>query len=90
MVGHVAPEAARGGPIAVLADGDVVTIDVDAGRLDVALPEDELARRLAAWSPPAPRFAAGVFARYGAAVGSASDGAVLVSAEVPRPTAVRG
>jgi len=90
MVGHVAPEAARGGPIAVVADGDVVTIDVDAGRLDVELPEDELARRLAAWSPPAPRFAAGVFARYGAAVGSASDGAVLVSGEAQRPTAGRG
>jgi dihydroxy-acid dehydratase len=90
MVGHVAPEAARGGPIAVVADGDVVTIDLDAGRLDVELPEDELAHRLAAWSPPPPRFAAGVFARYGAAVGSASDGAVLVTGEAPRPTAVRG
>jgi dihydroxy-acid dehydratase len=64
--------------------------DVDAGRLDVALPENELARRLAAWSPPPPRFATGVFARYGAAVGSASDGAVLVSAEASRPTAFRG
>ena len=77
MVGHVAPEAARGGPLAAVADGDVVTIDVDAGRLDVAVPDDELARRLAAWTAPPPRFAAGVFARYAAAVGSASDGAVL-------------
>ncbi|HEY7633552.1 MAG TPA: dihydroxy-acid dehydratase [Thermoleophilaceae bacterium] len=77
MVGHVAPEAARGGPLAVVADGDVVTIDVDAGRLDVELPEEELARRLAAWTPPPPRYTSGVFARYAAAVGSASDGAVM-------------
>ena len=77
MVGHVAPEAARGGPIALVADGDVVSIDVDAGRLEVELDEEELARRRAAWSPPPPRFAGGVFGRYGAAVGSASDGAVL-------------
>jgi dihydroxy-acid dehydratase len=77
MVGHVAPEAARGGPLAALADGDVVVIDVEAGRLDVELPDAELARRLAAWSPPPPRFATGVLARYGAAVGSAADGAVL-------------
>ncbi len=77
MVGHVSPEAARGGPLAVLADGDVVTIDVDAGRLEVALADEEIARRLRAWIPPAPRVASGVFARYAAAVGSASDGAVL-------------
>jgi dihydroxy-acid dehydratase len=77
MVGHVAPEAARGGPIAVVRNGDVVTVDVDAGRLDVDLPDDELAARLATWSAPPPRFASGVFARYAAAVGSASDGAVL-------------
>jgi dihydroxy-acid dehydratase len=50
---------------------------VDAGRLDVELPEEELARRLAAWTPPPPRYTSGVFARYAAAVGSASDGAVM-------------
>jgi dihydroxy-acid dehydratase len=77
MVGHVAPEAARGGPIAALADGDVITIDVDAGRLDVDLPDGELARRLAAWAPPPARFTRGVFARYASAVGSASGGARL-------------
>jgi dihydroxy-acid dehydratase len=77
MVGHVAPEAARGGPIAVLADGDVIMIDAAAGRLEVDVSADELARRLAAWAPPPPRFAGGVFARYAAGVGSASDGAVL-------------
>jgi dihydroxy-acid dehydratase len=90
MVGHVAPEAARGGPIAAVRDGDPITIDVDAGRLDLDVPEDEIARRLSEWSPPPPRIAGGVFARYAAAVGSASDGAVLVSAAPPRPTAARG
>ena len=58
MVGHVAPEAARGGPIAAVADGDLVTIDVDYGRASVDVPDDELARRLAAWSPPEPRYPA--------------------------------
>ena len=77
MVGHVAPEAARGGPLAAVQDGDVVTIDVDAGRLDVDVPAEELERRLAEWSVPQPRFANGVFGRYAALVGSASDGAVL-------------
>jgi dihydroxy-acid dehydratase len=79
MVGHVAPEAARGGPLAAVADGDVVTIDVDVGLLQVELPDEEIARRLAAWTPPTPRYTSGVFARYAAAVGSASDGAVLVN-----------
>jgi dihydroxy-acid dehydratase len=77
MVGHVAPEAARGGPLAALRDGDAVTIDVDAGALRVALKDDELGERLAAWTPPAPRYDSGVFARYRASVGSASEGAVL-------------
>jgi dihydroxy-acid dehydratase len=77
MIGHVAPEAARGGPIAAVRDGDVVTIDVDAGRLEVDLSTEELARRLGEWTAPPPRFAGGVFARYAALVGSASDGAVL-------------
>jgi dihydroxy-acid dehydratase len=90
MVGHVAPEAARGGPIAAVRDGDPITIDVDAGRLELGVPEEEIRARLAAWSPPPPRFTGGVFARYAAAVGSASDGAVLVSAGAPRPTAARG
>ena len=77
MVGHVAPEAARGGPIAAVRDGDRVTIDVDTGRLDVDVPPEELAQRLAEWTVPQPRYNAGVFARYGASVGSAADGAVL-------------
>jgi len=78
MVGHVAPEAARGGPLAVVRDGDRITIDVDARSLTVELDESEIAERLAIWQPPPPRYAGGVFARYRALVGSASEGAVLL------------
>jgi dihydroxy-acid dehydratase len=77
MVGHVAPEAARGGPIAVVRDGDVVEIDVDERRLRLDVGEDELERRLAAWTLPDLPFGSGVFGRYRALVGSASEGAVL-------------
>jgi dihydroxy-acid dehydratase len=77
MVGHVAPEAARGGPLAAVRDGDEITIDVDAGRLDVDLSESELAARLAEWTAPASAYDGGVFARYRAQVRSASEGAVL-------------
>jgi dihydroxy-acid dehydratase len=77
MVGHVCPEAARGGPIGVVRDGDVITIDVDAGRLSLDVSEDQLAARLAAWKPPPLPFSSGVFGRYRALVGSASEGAVL-------------
>jgi len=76
MVGHVAPEAARGGPLAALRDGDTVTLDVDARRLDVALSDDEIAARLADWTPPAPRYTSGVLAKFAALVSSASEGAV--------------
>ena len=81
MVGHVAPEAARGGPIAALQDGDAVIVDVKARQLNVDLPADELARRLARWTPPTPRYTAGVFAKYAALVSSASEGAITR----PRP-----
>jgi dihydroxy-acid dehydratase len=77
MVGHVAPEAARGGPVAALRDGDMVTIDIEHRRLDLGLSEQELAARLADWTPPAPRFTWGAMARYAACVSSASKGAVL-------------
>jgi dihydroxy-acid dehydratase len=76
MIGHVAPEAARGGPIAAVQDGDIVVVDVTNRRLDVELPEGELERRLASWSPPEPRYATGVFAKYANSVSSASEGAV--------------
>jgi dihydroxy-acid dehydratase len=76
MVGHVAPEASKGGPLAALQTGDVVTIDVDAGELQVELSDDEIAARLRDWTPPQPRYASGVFAKYAAMVSSASEGAV--------------
>jgi dihydroxy-acid dehydratase len=76
MAGHVAPEAACGGPIAALAEGDIVIFDIEKRRLDVELSAAEIARRLAAVQPPAPRFTSGVFAKYAALVASASEGAV--------------
>ena len=76
MVGHVSPEAVRGGPIAALEDGDIVVVDVDARELRVELSEDELAARLRSWTVPPPRYTEGVFAKYAALVSSASEGAV--------------
>ncbi len=76
VVGHVAPEAWVGGPIALLRDGDRVTIDADAKTLGVALDEAELSRRRAAWKAPPPREKRGVLAKYARCVRSASEGAV--------------
>jgi dihydroxy-acid dehydratase len=76
MAGHVAPEAARGGPIAAVRDGDTITFDVRGRRLDVDLKDDELRSRLAAWRPPAPRYTTGVMAKYARMVSSAAEGAV--------------
>jgi dihydroxy-acid dehydratase len=78
MIGHVAPEAVRGGPIAALRDGDEVTIDIDARELSVALSEAEIAERVDAYEPPEPAFASGVMAKYAATVSSASAGAITV------------
>ena len=80
MVAHIAPEAYLGGPIAAVNEGDTIVIDVDAGTMNLALPADEIARRLAAWKAPAPRYKTGVFAKYVALVGSASEGAVTSQA----------
>jgi dihydroxy-acid dehydratase len=77
MVGHVAPEAAHGGPLALIEEGDTIVIDIEGRRLDVELTEEELARRRSAWREPPPRYTGGVFARYAALVSSASEGAVL-------------
>jgi dihydroxy-acid dehydratase len=76
MVGHVAPEAARGGPIAALKDGDMIVFDIKARRLDVELPDAEIKARLAAWREPERHYKTGVFAKYAALVSSASEGAV--------------
>jgi dihydroxy-acid dehydratase len=76
MACHVAPEAPRGGPIAALLDGDTVVFDVANRRLDVELPDEEIAARVAAYEPPAPRYANGVLGKYARHVGSAAEGAV--------------
>jgi dihydroxy-acid dehydratase len=76
MAGHVAPEAAKGGPIAAVRDGDRISFDLAARRLQLAIPDEELQRRLSSWTPPAPAFTRGVMAKYARLVSSASEGAV--------------
>ena len=76
MVGHVAPEAACGGPIALLDEGDLVTIDIAARRIDLDVAPEILSDRRARWAAPKPHYSSGVFAKYGAQVSSASDGAI--------------
>ena len=76
VVGHVAPEAAVGGTIALVREGDRVTIDAEKRLLQLEVDEAEIARRRAAWTPPAPRYTRGVLAKYARLVGSASRGAV--------------
>ena len=76
VVGHVAPEAAAGGPIALVREGDRITIDADQRLLAVDVSEEEMGRRLSAWSPPPPRYTAGVLHKYARQVSSASLGAV--------------
>ena len=76
MVGHVSPEAASGGPIAVVQDGDMITIDETTHRIELEVPADEVARRLKSWKAPAPRATRGVLAKYARLVSSASQGAV--------------
>jgi dihydroxy-acid dehydratase len=76
MIGHVAPEAAVGGPIALVADGDAITIDPARRAIDLEVPAAELARRKAAWRAPAPRYKTGVLAKYARLVSSAAQGAV--------------
>jgi dihydroxy-acid dehydratase len=76
MAGHVAPEAAVGGPIAALKDGDTIVFDIPARQLRVELSDQEISQRLAGWNAPAPRFQTGVMAKYAKLVSSASLGAV--------------
>ena len=83
MLGHVAPEAALGGPIAIVEEGDEIEIDVDRKALDLLVPDDVVAARFEAWSRPAPNYRGGVLAKYAALVGSASEGAVTTG---PRMT----
>ncbi len=76
MAGHVAPEAARGGPIGAVRDGDIITFDVKKQKLEVEISDDVLRQRMAEWKAPAPRYPTGVFAKYAALVSSASQGAI--------------
>ena len=76
MVGHVAPEAALGGPIAALKDGDIITLDIPQRLIQVELGEEEMQRRLGQWAAPAPKYTAGALAKYARLVSSAARGAV--------------
>jgi dihydroxy-acid dehydratase len=78
MAGHVAPEAAVGGPIAAVREGDLITFDITKRRLDLAVSDEELKDRLKFWKAPEPRYRTGVFAKYAATVSSASEGAVTM------------
>jgi dihydroxy-acid dehydratase len=77
MIGHIAPEAFTGGPIAAVRDGDTIVIDIEGRRIDLDVPAEEIARRLASFVQPAPRYGpSSVMAKYARLVGSASEGAV--------------
>jgi dihydroxy-acid dehydratase len=76
MAGHVAPEAARGGPIAAIHEGDIIVFDINKRSLDVELSDAMMQNRLSQWKPPQPRYTSGVFAKYAALVSSASEGAI--------------
>jgi dihydroxy-acid dehydratase len=82
MIGHIAPEAALGGPIGLVEEGDEIVIDVDRKALDLAVPEAVLAERRARWTAPPPRYPGGVFAKYAALVSTASEGAVTTGARM--------
>ena len=76
MVGHVSPEAAVGGPIGLLQEGDLITLDIPARRLEARLTEEEFVDRRANWNPIPPKYTSGVMAKYAKLVSSASEGAV--------------
>jgi dihydroxy-acid dehydratase len=79
-VGHIAPEATAGGPLAAVQEGDTITIDVAKRAIDLEVPPNVVRQRLDAWKPPAPRYTTGVFAKYCALVSSAAEGAVTSGA----------
>jgi dihydroxy-acid dehydratase len=89
MIGHVAPEAALGGPIAIVEEGDTIVIDVDRKALDLELPAGESERRFARWTPPPPRYRTGVMAKYAALVGNASEGAITTGSRMSASLARR-
>jgi dihydroxy-acid dehydratase len=75
-VGHIAPEAAHGGPIALIEEGDIITLDIEAHSLSVDISDEEMQRRHKLWSAPSPRYETGVLAKYAATVSSSSEGAI--------------
>ena len=89
MIGHVAPEAAVGGPIALVEEGDTIVIDVDAREMNLEVDAAVLAERRARWTPPSPRYTSGAFAKYAALVSSASEGAVTSGAPLRRALEAR-
>jgi dihydroxy-acid dehydratase len=89
MIGHVAPEAAVGGPIALVEEGDIVVVDVDRKELNLEVDEAVLAERRARWTPPAPHYTTGVMAKYAALVSSASEGAITNGHALRRALAAR-
>lgn len=76
-IGHVSPEAAEGGPIALVQEGDIISIDIEAGTITLEVSAEELARRKAKWKAPEPKIRTGYLARYARMVASAASGAVL-------------
>ncbi len=89
MLGHVAPEAAVGGPIALVEEGDIIVVDVDARELNLEVDEAVLAERRARWTPPAPRYTSGAMAKYAALVSSASEGAITSGTQLRRALEAR-
>jgi dihydroxy-acid dehydratase len=90
MIGHIAPEAALGGPIGLVEEGDEIVIDVDRSALDLDVPEAVLAERRARWTPRPPRYAGGVMAKYAALVSSASEGAITTGSRMRANLSVTG
>ncbi|MFN7998778.1 MAG: dihydroxy-acid dehydratase [Bryobacteraceae bacterium] len=88
MIAHVVPEAANGGPIAAVREGDTIVIDADAGTINLEVAPEVVRERLSSWTAPALRYTSGVFAKYCALVASASEGAVTTTANVGSPAAV--
>jgi dihydroxy-acid dehydratase len=76
MVGHISPEAARGGPLAIVQEGDIIEIEVRERELRLMISQEDIEKRLGDWQPPKIRYRSGVFAKYAALVSSASEGAV--------------
>ena len=76
-IGHVSPEAAVGGPIALVEEGDIIKIDIPANKLELAVSDEELAKRRAKWQPRQPKITTGYLARYAAMVTSGNRGAIL-------------